>query len=743
MANSILISLKRYASRFLGRWICAPFLISAGAAQSTEQEIQTIKKRVIENFISGGSVDIEEVNSLLARLQADGLWEGVDYTSTQRSNWPIFYHHYQRTTVLTRALVSPDSPFYNDPELKTAVLVAVNAWLIRDWTNPNWWYNEIGGPLSLGPVLLALEDELTPEQVQKGMAILERGRIGMTGANRTWLATVTLYRGLLEDSPAVISNAVAAIESTLGIGETEGLQSDWSFRQHGEVLYNHGYGAALLSCNTQTALLTTGTSLAMKPEFVDKLLSMVLDGNQWMLHGLGQDYGASGRNITRPGLNSNYLFPIIDRLQKLTSNRKKELDALRAHLENPTENPPVTGNRDFRASDYMAHKREGYFASARTHSTRIFNTDTPSNQEGLRSHFLADGANFLFLEGDEYHDIFGAWDWRRIPGTTVNLEQGFSDSPRWKGQTDFVGGASDGTYGVTAFDFNRGSTLQARKSWFFFDDEYVCLGAGITSTANGVIFTTLNQCHLRGRVVVADAEGQNTVSPGTYDISGPVAVHHAGVGYILLDEKTILLRTLPQTGKWSDSNVNTYAEVDESTLDLFLLGIQHGTTPENDKYAYVVAPGMDVQSMSDYTANPAVEVLSNTTEIQAVRHDALGITQAVFYRPGELSRAGITVNHPCLFMVRDSGDTLEVTVSDPSQLMTGDLQIQLARPVAGVFEADGEVTVDQIGPTLDLRVMMTDSNGRSLKVKFNVPPEHLRRHLNYFQPSQLRNSSDL
>ena len=50
----------------------------------------------------------------------------------------------------------------------------------------------------------------------------------------------------------------------------------------------------------------------------------------------------------------------------------------------------------------------------------------------------------------------------------------------------FVGGVSDGEYGVSAMNLSHISLpLSAQKSWFFFDDEVVCLGSGIESGAIG------------------------------------------------------------------------------------------------------------------------------------------------------------------------------------------------------------------------------------------------------------------
>ena len=649
--------------------------------------MQTIRQRVVAAFLEEASVNPGEISELRKGLQPDGRWKGVDYESKQRTNWPVFFKHMQPVGKMTRALYAPGSPLRNDPQLKAEVLSAVNAWLTADWQNPNWWYNQIGGPLRLGPVLLALEDDLTAEEKQQGIKILKRSKISMTGANKSWLAQVTINRGLLEKSPDVISSGIRAIEETISVGGREGIQSDWSFHQHGRCLYSNGYGAPFLRINARTAVLATGTSYAMKPASVEKLLNTALDGNQWMVYGPAQDYGANGRSITRPGENSGYLVPIVDALLQLPSERTEELEALKAHLADPAANPPLEGNRHFWGSDIMTHKRKGYYASARMYSTRVDNTDNPHNGEGLRNHYIADGCNFLFLDGREYRDIFGAWDWQKVPGTTVVQDGNFRGSPRRSGQTAFVGGASDGTYGVSAFDFKRGDQLRARKSWFFFDEEYVCLGAGIASPSSSPVFTTLNQSHLRGEVTVASGSEARIVPQASHSLSGPVAVHHDGVGYIVLGEADTLLRTVPQTGRWSDINKNGYAKTDESTHDVFLLSINHGRQPQNAGYAYIVAPGMDATAMASYAANPAVEILSNTASVQAVRHAALGITQAVFYEAGQLAhnnRRPVSVDTPCVLMARTGDGKLHLSIADPTQKRE---TVKLTLP--GRFGGDG------------------------------------------------------
>ena len=75
-----------------------------------------------------------------------------------------------------------------------------------------------------------------------------------------------------------------------------------------------------------------------------------------------------------------------------------------------------------------------------------------------------------------------------------------------EGLTGFVGAVTDGLYGAVVFDFKSPHDfVEARKSWFFFDDEYVCLGTGIKSNRDLPVVTTINQVLMRTDVTVKKA----------------------------------------------------------------------------------------------------------------------------------------------------------------------------------------------------------------------------------------------
>jgi len=589
------------------------------------------------------------VKKLLETINPDGTWPDVDYTHQSRSAWRTPQHLNHLTN-----LAEAHHAGLQYPNLKPAIHTALNHWLENDYTNPNWWWNDIGVPRNLSHILLLLDTEITDQQRQLGTQILSRAQLEKTGQNLVWLADITAKRGLLNRDADLVKQAYARITEEIRISFDEGIQPDGSFYQHGPCLYNHGYGAGFASDCARLAALLTGTQFAFPKDKVDKIAFYVLDGSRWMLRGTTPDYGAKGREISRKGASAHYLMRVCDNLLKLDTGREEELRAFKTHLQNG-QGSAVTGNKHFWRGDIMTHHRKGYYTSARFFSTRTVSTDGPHNNEGLKSHHLADGCNYLFVRGDEYDNIFPVWDWQKIPGTTVAQTNDFTQKPHIPGTTDFVGGASDGTYGVAAFDLQR-ETVSAKKAWFFFNREYVCLGTAIQSPTAVPVFTTLNQCYLTGDVLVNGL----TVEKGDHDLSNIQSIHHDNVAYLFPEDTNIHLRNSTQTGSWYD--INNQYEKDTLSRDIFNLWIDHGINPNNAHYAYIVAPGVTKADLPLYTQRHGIQILKNTPQIQAVHHANQRITQAVFYAPGELAvtrEITLTVNEPCTLILRD--DSLSVS----------------------------------------------------------------------------------
>ncbi|CAN0293395.1 unnamed protein product, partial [Chrysoparadoxa australica] len=182
--------------------------------------------------------------------------------------------------------------------------------------------------------------------------------------------------------------------------------------------------------------------------------------------------------------------------------------------------PNASSSKFFWHTEYYSHQRPNYFTSVRMYSTRNRSMEAPYNGEGLKNHHLGEGSNFVYRTGGEYIDIFPLLDWQKIPGTTNVQMPSMPDEEeiQKEGQTDFVGGVTDGQFGASVFDFISPYTqMTAKKAWFFFDEEYVCLGTDINSESDYPVVTTINQTWLADEVTFSKANNILTLDKGDHE----------------------------------------------------------------------------------------------------------------------------------------------------------------------------------------------------------------------------------
>jgi len=305
---------------------------------------------------------------------------------------------------------------------------------------------------------------------------------------------------------------------------------------------------------------------------------------------------------------------------------------------------------------------------------------------------LADGSTNIQRTGSEYFNIMPVWEWDKLPGITCR--DFLTDQPatiEWgeKGNMDFVGGLSDGKYGCTVYDMDY-NQVAAKKTWFLFDQEIVCLGAGINSSEAENITTTLNQCWLKGKVSLA---GNKWLLADSEKLVNPAWVWHDSIGYYFLQNTKAVVSKATQKGSWK--RINKGYSDEELSGKVFKLFIDHGLKPTNASYAYCVLPNVPLQKMkAKTTAN--INVVANTNLVQAVANNALQMLQVCFYQPQTLSykQLKITVDQPCIVLIKKTNTARpEIWLADPSQKLTElNLSIQINNnPVTKrVILPDGE-----------------------------------------------------
>lgn len=648
------------------------------AGRLPADDLEFIRERVLKEVLAP-VVDDAEIGAWVSALKPDGSWPGIDYEDVSRTG---FQHriHVSRLMAMSLAYRKSGSAYLEDATLKASIGSAIDFWIAHDFIADNWHTNEIGNPTEWTHILLLMDTALSAHQIREVTRFAKRANLEAWGArpggDYIKIAGIMAEMALYERDEEMLETAVAAMASQIQISTGQGIQADLGFHHRTDrVTSILSYGTGYAGAFADWAVRLAGTRFAFPEAATHLLVDYYLDGIcNAMVHGWYKDPGSINRSMSRKGSLKPISPELPEDLLRITDYRRDELANI-VNIRKGEQAPNLTSNRFFWHLEYQSHQRPGYFASVRMFSDRNHNMEFPHNEESLKHHHYADGANFLSQTGREYYDIFPVWDWQKIPGTTVVQKP---DVPGWReivkeGKTDFVGGVSDGTYGAATFDFaSPHDPLTAHKSWFFFDEAYVCLGAGIQSTADYPVATTLNQCLLNEAVVVKTARGKSTLSQGEHQLKAVSWVLHDDVGYLFPTPVDVSLRNQSYTGTWQSITHSTrMKDAKPEQKDLFALWIDHGIRPQAAVYEYWVVPGMDAEALARYEKSAPIKTLLNTPELQAVQHTQLNLTQAIFFAAGSLDIAkglALTMDQPGMVMVKTDGRTVQrLTVADPTR----------------------------------------------------------------------------
>lgn len=640
-----------------------------------KDDYELVLMRVRQNLYESTPVETMDKNatSLMKLMTPEGIWPQIDYKCFFRTNWEPA-DHLSRIKRMAMAYTCPESSLYGNQVLFRAIDKAVRAWNEYKPTSYNWWYNQISVPKIMADILALMEageSKLSDGAVHGFMEMMEQSDPRKwTGANKMDIAIHHLIRGCVLKNDSIVSTNVKEFFEPVCITNGEGIRADMSYQQHGTQLYIGGYGSVFVDNIAKTAGLFTGTHFALNDEQIKLFSEFVRNTYLNVFRSHYMDFSVCGRSVSRaktldPG---NYAFLF---------NKMKEIDPTHADYydmasQRFSQNNSTIGrthhNQMFYLSDYMLHNRKRFDFSVRAVSNRTCRSES-GNGENLLGTYLSEGATNIRVTGDEYYNIFPVWEWDKIPGTTTPAGE-VENHNDWgvAGTAEFVGGVSDGLYGVMAYGMNDYG-MKANKGWFMFDNEIVCLGSGIESQTDKDINTSINQCHLVGDVYATTAGKMGKMIPNSrLDSEFSGWIWHNKIGYFFPDSISMHLKNEQQQGKWSKINFNQSDQL--VSMPVFNLYVSHGKKPKGEKYAYYIVPG--IASPASLTAyNPTnVPIISNEANLQAVYNQQLDILQIIFWEAGTLQHGQIKVEAdvPCVVMIK--GTTTyrpEVLLSDPTQ----------------------------------------------------------------------------
>ena len=656
------------------------------APDQRNNDYEMFMEKIRNTTIKNPSIDKN-----LALFQENGSFSDIDYDDTQMTNWtPI--KHIERLSDFVYAYTNEKNKYYQNEDLYQKIVKGLEYWYDVDSESDNWWHNQISEPQKLGVLLIQMRigKKQIPQELETKILkrIQETGGdpAKWTGANRTDIALHWIYRSCLTQNEADLKTAIDNVFNPVVYTTEEGFQHDNSYFQHGEQLYIGGYGDEILKGVTQVASYALGTQYQLDKEKVELLSKFMRETYYRTVRGQNMSFDVVGRSVSRPGLlNKRTTATYAKRMIDIDPTHADEYKAIIARLnrKQPADYQVTASHTHYFRGDYSLHVRPQYNFDVRLASTRTKKCEY-GNKENLKTYFMSDGCTNITQTGDEYFNIFPVWNWCHIPGTTApQLEKVPMDPKAWGvlGTSTYAGGVSDSIYGATAYaymDTNPEVNTGAKKSWYFFDNEVVCLGAGIQSTSTYPVHTTVNQCFLKGGIMVDKGDKEETLANGSHTLQAPQWVLHDKIGYFFPQKEEVFLTAQTQSGRWYD--INTSKSKKEEKMDVFTLGINHGVGPKDGSYAYIVVPGKtSAQEMKAYQKKNAIEILSNNPKIQAVRNTKLNVWMVTFFEAGTFTHKelSVTVDKPCILMIKDiTSKSANLHIADPGQTQSP-IQVEL------------------------------------------------------------------
>lgn len=751
---------------------------------SAADEFDTLRSKWKVMLTGGTSYNTSDPNiaAAISRITntAQTNWDSMNKSSGRTYLWSdlsgaadskALTATYGRVKTMAVAYSTYGSPLQNNSALLNDVIDGLD-WLYTNRYNENktedttyWWDWEIGIPMALNDITVLLYNNLSSAQRSNYMTAVNKftPKVSMTGANRVWKASVVGVRGIIVKDSAKVSASRDGLSAVFNyVTNGDGFYTDGSFIQHSKFPYNGGYGSALLSDVAKLMYLLSGSTYEVTDADHQNVYAWVYEAFEPLVYKGAMMDMVRGRNISRyysdDHIGGHAVIRAIIRLSQVAppADAAKYRSMVKYWLQTDTYNNFVTDapidmivlanailnnsgiasrgelieHKQYPNMDRAVHLRPGFGFGISMFSSRIYNYER-GNGENIRGWHTSDGMTFLYNNDlSQFSD--GFWptvNSFRLPGTTVL--QNKTVSPRNVSDKSWVGGTELlNTYGVSGMYLHTpGTDLKARKSWFMFDDEIVALGSDIDSTDGIPVETVVENRKLTSsgnNALTVNGTAKPTSLGWSETMAGTNWIHLAGnvpgsdIGYYFPGSAAVKGTREARTGSWSQIDTRPRTPTDPITHNYMNLWLDHGSNPTNGRYAYVLLPNKSSSQVSSYAANPNITILENTINVHAVKEEKLNIIGANFWNGGYTAGIISSDSKAAVMTKENTGSDIEVSVSDPTQLNTGTINIEINKRAYGTISADAGITVTQLSPTIKFSVNVNGASGKAFKIKFNL-----------------------
>lgn len=362
---------------------------------------------------------------------------------------------------------------------------------------------------------------------------------------------------------------------------------------------------------------------------------------------------------------------------------------------------PPAGHFSFPYAAASVHKRQGWAAAVRGWSQYVWDWESGAKRENPYGRYMAFGSLLLFTAGEPLSleasgmDLDGGFHWSYAPGATtkalpmekmayfIKPTPGYPEG-RHRNFTfnTFVGGLShrgdNGLFAMRMHDTVKADekglfddSFRADKTFFFFDNEIVALGSGISnSDIEHNTITTLFQSKLTeggepvwvgGKPVVREMSFRQRRRGGWLrDPQGNYYVVHRGQWILEQSQQASLVPDKPFSKKGKPVNQRSVvAPHVKAWLD-------HGKAPQKTGYEYQILVQGSEAAARRQLRHKNYRVLSRNADAHIVEHLTKGqIAYAVFNPRQNLPGPVTAVDSPLLLMSSLTENRLQLSVADP------------------------------------------------------------------------------
>jgi chondroitin-sulfate-ABC endolyase/exolyase len=502
---------------------------------------------------------------------------------------------------------------------------------------------------------------------------------------------------------------------------------------HHQGIYANAYATETYEFTALCIWLVHGTGFAVAPASV-ATLAQALKTHAVISHKYDVPYATQGRMPGRVGVLvfSSYAYlalaaeavdptmaGIFMRLWDPESDYRKIQDALSVDLDgaggkflclqtpgrlqimqeladrNLPASPPPQGFWSKPWGALAIHRRDDWLVSVKGWSQYVWDFEMHPKlwgmaEENVYARYWSYGTLQLITHGDPANPVASGWnldhgwDWCRWPGATsphLTLAENYDPKTSWANRffsaATFVGGVSckgrNGMFALKLHEHYYDPSFRAYKTYFFFENEIICLGSNIESRyASHAFGTTLFQSWMPESVMPIQVNGA-VVTAFPFEFRGeegqPLTLMDPyGNGYFVPDSRDVRLTRGEQQSRDAWNKGDTSGAFSTCWLD-------HGQAPRDDgygseRYHYAMLVQTSAEALADYAKAAPYRVLMQNHQAHILEHlghlgqktMAYALFETDWIIPHGILRKTDT---PVMAMVKETGDGLVLSLADP------------------------------------------------------------------------------